>query len=93
MRIEVASAEPARAVTQSYSLPSPATVGDALRLAIADPAFAGIDIPSATVGIFGRVVGPGEPLSDGDRVEIYRPLEVDPKNARRERAREARKKN
>jgi hypothetical protein len=39
------------------------------------------------VGIFGRLVGLGEPLADGDRVEIYRPLTDDPKRSRRERAR------
>ena len=39
------------------------------------------------VGIFGRVVTPQTLLRDGDRVEIYRDLKVDPKEARRRRAR------
>ena len=39
------------------------------------------------VGIFGRVVSPDTPLRNGDRVEIYRPLSVDPKEVRRKRAR------
>jgi uncharacterized protein len=38
------------------------------------------------VGVFGKVVAPGTPLREGDRVEIYRPLIADPKAARRERA-------
>jgi putative ubiquitin-RnfH superfamily antitoxin RatB of RatAB toxin-antitoxin module len=38
------------------------------------------------VGIHGRVVTPAQPLADGDRVEIYRPLVADPMTARRRRA-------
>jgi putative ubiquitin-RnfH superfamily antitoxin RatB of RatAB toxin-antitoxin module len=37
-------------------------------------------------GIWGRVRPPGTLLHDGDRVELYRPLTVDPKEARRVRA-------
>ena len=37
------------------------------------------------VGIFGRVMEADTVLRDGDRVEIYRPLEADPKEARRAR--------
>lgn len=40
------------------------------------------------VGIFGRSVAPDAVLRDGDRVEIYRELKIDPKEARRRRARE-----
>ena len=36
-------------------------------------------------GIWGRPCAPGAALQDGDRVEIWRPLRVDPKRARRER--------
>lgn len=38
------------------------------------------------VAIFGRVVAVEERLRDGDRVEILRPLIVDPKQARRQAA-------
>jgi putative ubiquitin-RnfH superfamily antitoxin RatB of RatAB toxin-antitoxin module len=40
----------------------------------------------ASVGIFGRVVAMNALLRDGDRVELYRPLRIDPKQARRRRA-------
>jgi uncharacterized protein len=40
----------------------------------------------AKVGIFGRIVSPSDRLCDGDRVELYRPLKLDPKEARRQRA-------
>ena len=39
------------------------------------------------VGIFGKRVAMDTRLADGDRVEIYRPLKLDPKEARRRRAR------
>ena len=38
------------------------------------------------LGIFGRPVEPSESLHEGDRVEIYRPLVADPREARRRRA-------
>ncbi|HEV7476836.1 MAG TPA: RnfH family protein [Burkholderiales bacterium] len=38
------------------------------------------------VGIFGKVVSPNKAVADGDRIEIYRPLPADPKEARRRRA-------
>jgi len=38
------------------------------------------------VGVFGRCCGPGQIVREGDRIEIYRPLQVDPKQARRLRA-------
>jgi putative ubiquitin-RnfH superfamily antitoxin RatB of RatAB toxin-antitoxin module len=44
----------------------------------------------AVLGVWGRIVAPQAPLAAGDRVEIYRPLEVDPKQARRGRARQGR---
>ncbi len=38
------------------------------------------------VGVFGKLVALDSPLRNGDRVEIYRPLIADPKEARRKRA-------
>ena len=46
-----------------------------------------IDLASCRVGIWGRRAELDAPVRDGDRVEVYRPLQVDPKEARRERAR------
>jgi uncharacterized protein len=84
-------AEPSRAVSRQYSLAEGSTVQDALTLASADPEFAGIDLAQMPVGIFGRVVQRNQRLQEGDRVELYRPLAEDPKTARRQRARSARK--
>ncbi|MDH4167536.1 MAG: RnfH family protein [Gammaproteobacteria bacterium] len=44
------------------------------------------------LGIYGTVCAPDRPLRDRDRVEIYRPLRVDPRAQRRERAANAARK-
>ena len=44
------------------------------------------DADRCPVGIFGKKKAPDAVLRDGDRVEIYRPLVADPKDARRRRA-------
>ena len=61
-------------------------IADALQAAAADERFRGLDLGSAAVGIFGRAAPRDQPLEDGDRVEIYRPLLEEPKQARRKRA-------
>jgi uncharacterized protein len=90
--VEVIYAEPQHTIVKSFRLSVPATLEDVLRLAARDPDFAGIDIVYSAVGVFGRLAAVGQLLHDGDRVEIYRRLAVDPKSARRARAREARRK-
>lgn len=42
-------------------------------------------LPAVGLGIWGRRVSVGHVLREGDRLELYRPLTVDPKVARRER--------
>ena len=90
MRIEVAYARPQGAIQRTYELPAAATVGDALRAAGADPAFVGVDLEGAPIGVFGVPARREQPLYPGDRVEIYRPLALDPKAARRARVQQAR---
>ena len=43
-------------------------------------------LPELVVGVFGKKVNLDTLLADGDRVEIYQPLQIDPKEARRLRA-------
>ncbi len=52
----------------------------------------GIDLTLHKVGVWGKLRGLDEPLRDADRVEVYRPLQVDPKEARRQRYRGHREK-
>jgi putative ubiquitin-RnfH superfamily antitoxin RatB of RatAB toxin-antitoxin module len=42
-------------------------------------------------GIGGKLIAPETPLRDGDRLELLRPLAADPKEARRQRARKAKR--
>jgi len=48
-----------------------------------------IELSAGRVGVFGTLVALDTPLHDGDRVEVYRPLPGDPKEARRLRARQS----
>lgn len=68
------------------TLPLGATVGDALRACGADAVLSqqGSGGPPA-LGVWGRAATFATPVSHLDRVEVYRPLTVDPKVARRER--------
>jgi uncharacterized protein len=50
--------------------------------------FPEIDLKRNKIGIFGKAAKPDAELRDGDRVEIYRPLIADPKEARKKRAAE-----
>lgn len=63
-----------------------ATVEQAVRACGILEMFPEIDLMSSTVGIFGERVAWTRVLADGDRVEIYRSLIADPKQARRRRA-------
>lgn len=87
INITVAYALPDVQYDESLELESGATVDDALA-AIADkPPFSALDLEHAPVGVFNRLVkNRTQALHDGDRVEIYRPLEVDPMTARQQRA-------
>ncbi len=88
LRVSVAYAEPGRAFNVDLSLPRGATVADAIRQSGFHAARPGVEIRDDRLGVFGRRLGPDTVLRDGDRVEIYRPLKIDPKEARRRRARD-----
>ena len=84
IRVEVVLAWPRRHEAVAVSLPAGACVGDAV--AAAGLASAGI----AGIAVFGERVTPATALRDGDRVELLRALQADPKDARRRRAAEQR---
>jgi putative ubiquitin-RnfH superfamily antitoxin RatB of RatAB toxin-antitoxin module len=64
-----------------------ATVRQALEASGLRALVPGADLGNAAVGVWGRKAGLEDVLRYRDRVEIYRPLQVDPKLARRERFR------
>lgn len=73
-------------------LPEGATLADALesarrvRIDADTPQSPAIDWSDATIGVWGEVRPRETLLRDGDRIEIYRPLSLDPKQGRRQRA-------
>jgi len=87
--IEVAYAEPERQFLRRVSLDAGATVADAI-LASGVERELGIDASALSVGIWSKPVSRDTRLEAGDRVEIYRALVADPKEARRRRADRAR---
>jgi putative ubiquitin-RnfH superfamily antitoxin RatB of RatAB toxin-antitoxin module len=67
-----------------------ATVLDALNASRMRERHPEIDIARMAVGIWGRLCALDAVLRDGGRVEVYRPLRLDPKEARRLRQRNQR---
>ncbi len=67
-------------------LDSEAIALDAIRASGLLERFAEIDVSVQSIGIWGRVRSLHSRLADGDRIEIYRPLAMNPKDARRLRA-------
>ena len=90
IRVEVVYALPERQWSAQLTLPSDATLADALAAVASREGFAALDLSRATVGVWGKVVVDRDLLlRDGDRVEIYRPLAGDPMAARRKRSADA----
>lgn len=89
IRVSVVYAEPDAVFDVALELPAGATVVDAIERSWIRQRRPGIEIREDRLGVFARKVAFDMPLRDGDRVEIYRPLKVDPKEARRRRARGA----
>ena len=86
LEVEVAYATSDVQVVMPLELTAGATVGEAIRESGILHRLPEIDLGRNAVGIYGRLVGMDTPLESGDRVEIYRPLAVDPRERRRRRA-------
>ena len=86
--IEVVFATPDSQLLVNLKLPSDAIVADAITKSGLAKAFPQHALGSFPVGIWGTLADLGQTLQDGDRVEIYRELEMDPMEARRLRASE-----
>ncbi|WP_334469594.1 RnfH family protein [Arsenophonus sp. PmNCSU2021_1] len=93
INIEVVYALPDRQFLLRVKLAEGASVEEAIMqsgiLSLRD----GIDLSKNKVGIYSRPAKLSDVLSDGDRVEIYRPLLADPKEIRRKRAEKAKQKS
>jgi uncharacterized protein len=67
-------------------VPQGATIGQAVILSGLLERFPEISQSELKIGIFGVSCKPEQIVGQGNRVEIYRPLIHDPKEARRQRA-------
>ncbi len=91
IKVEVAYALPDRQSVIPLKVEKGCTVLAAIEISGIVKQFPEIDLKQNKVGIFGKALTGKDglmtyELRDGDRVEIYRPLTVDPKEARKKRA-------
>ncbi|HSG97149.1 MAG TPA: RnfH family protein [Woeseiaceae bacterium] len=86
MQVEVVFAVPDRQLLEVVQVPADATVADAIRRSGIGRAFPDVDVEALQAGIWGKPVARDQLLKDGDRVELYRPLAMDPRDARRLKA-------
>jgi putative ubiquitin-RnfH superfamily antitoxin RatB of RatAB toxin-antitoxin module len=80
IRVEILRAWPHRHESRWLELPDGASVADALA------ASGWNDADCAGTAVFGLRATPDQGLQDGDRIEVLRALQADPKDARRKRA-------
>lgn len=88
--IEVAYARPGEPLVVALEVEPGTTLRGAIERSGLLQRCPDIDLAKMGTGVFGRARGLDEAVAAGDRVEIYRPLPVDPKEVRRRRARTGR---
>ena len=86
LEIEIVYGLADRQVLKSMSVTGGTTVREAALKSGLGVEFPELDLQQAPLGIFGKAVKDETVLRDGDRIEVYRPLLIDPKEARRKRA-------
>ncbi|WP_210404873.1 RnfH family protein [Hahella sp. CCB-MM4] len=88
IKVEVAYALPEKQKILQLDVVPGTTVSEAVKLSGITNVFPEIDLENSKLGIFGKAVTNPEvqEIREGDRVEIYRPLKIDPKQARLNRA-------
>lgn len=86
IHVEIVFATPEKQRLLTVTLPANSTVADALSESALSRHYPEIDFDRLQAGIWGRPVQRDHVVAAGDRVEIYRSLELDPKEARRQLA-------
>ncbi len=86
LNVEVVYAAPDRVLSVRLAVPPGTSILQTVELSGLVALEPGALSPER-IGVFGRLQAPDTPVQDGDRVEIYRLLLVDPKTRRRQRAR------
>jgi uncharacterized protein len=91
IEVEIVHAWPDRCWSRKLAFSGGACVGDALDAVSGEASKEGLDLGRLGLAVFGRLAGRETPLRDGDRIELLRPLLMDPRQARAARATAARK--
>ena len=86
LTVEVIYARPDIQEPIKVSVPKGATIRAAIERSRITERYPEIDLALNKVGIYGELRSLGDTVQAGDRVEIYRPLLIDPKEARRQLA-------
>jgi putative ubiquitin-RnfH superfamily antitoxin RatB of RatAB toxin-antitoxin module len=84
--VEIVFATPRKQLLKTVRVNSGATVSDVVTASGVAAMFPEQRIGQLTLGIWGKEVSGDNPVAEGDRVEIYRPLNLDPREARRQLA-------
>lgn len=88
VQVEVVYATAERQWLLALDVAPGTTLREAVRLSGIAGQVPGLDVEACPLGIFGKVVNDAgqQAVSEGDRIELYRPLLVDPKEVRKQRA-------
>lgn len=88
MQVEVAYARPDKQQILQVTVPEGTTALEAVKASGITELFPEINPDGIDMGVFGKVIKDpaNHELQSGDRVELYRPLKIDPKQARLNRA-------
>ena len=86
MQVEIVFALPQRQVLLNVSVPEGASVADVFAASGIARRFPDHDLDTYQAGIWGHPVDRDRRVREGDRVEVLRPLEIDPREARRLKA-------
>ncbi len=92
LKVSVIYATPTEQVEIPLAVEANCNVAIAIRRSGILERFPELELASLSLGIFSQPAKLDDALHDGDRIEIYRPLEIDPKQARLLRAARAKKK-
>ncbi len=85
MNVGVCYAEMDRQLWMRLEVPNDSTVEQAIQLSGVLKLYPEINLATQKVGIFGKIATLETLVKDGDRVEIYRPITVDPQTVQRRR--------
>lgn len=83
LSVEVVYAERGRQLLRQIEVGPGTTALEAVRKADLGAEFPDLRPADAGIAVWGRIVEAGEVLRHGDRVEVLRPLQIDPRDARR----------